>query len=331
MVARSWTGRATAFFTCTVPTTVSPSSRTGKRECPVSRASSITARARSFSSRLRVRTRGVMISPVVRAPNSTDRSISSAVSGSRVPTSAEREISEASSVELRADRSSSCGSSPNRRTAALAEPLRNRIGYLLSAVNQRIGNWVTLAVAIGRATARFFGTSSPKSMVRNVLSTRPMASAVGWMAPSGMPSASSGSSTISAIAGSARKPMPRFVIVIPTWAPDSWVDRERIATRTPSAAVSPSFAARSTCLRSTVTNANSAATKTPQIAIRRAETPSRIQGVIGGLRCRWFGVVRTYFESRPSGASRGPLPCRGVEALTVLAACPLIAGASVRP
>ena len=59
-----------------------------------------------------MRTRGVMISPAVREPNSTDRSISSAVSGSRVPTDAERAISEASSVELRAERSSSCGSMP---------------------------------------------------------------------------------------------------------------------------------------------------------------------------------------------------------------------------
>ena len=70
-----------------------------------------------------MRTRGVMISPAVRVPNSTDRSISSAVSTSRVPRSAERWMSEASSVELRAERSSSCGSMPRRRTNALAEPL----------------------------------------------------------------------------------------------------------------------------------------------------------------------------------------------------------------
>jgi hypothetical protein len=69
-----------------------------------------------------------MISPAVRDPNSTDRSISSAVSASRVPWSAERAISEASSVEERADRSSSCGSIPSARTIALAEPLRSRIG-----------------------------------------------------------------------------------------------------------------------------------------------------------------------------------------------------------
>ena len=80
----------------------------------MARAASSTAIARSLASRLMVRTRGVMISPAVRGPNSTERSISSAVSASRVPWSAERAISEASSVEERAERSSSCGSMPER-------------------------------------------------------------------------------------------------------------------------------------------------------------------------------------------------------------------------
>ena len=128
VVVRSETGSATACLTCTVPTTMSSSSRTGKRECPVLRAFSITAIARSVASRLVVRTRGVMISPAVRVPNSTERSISSAVSASRVPCSPECAIRLASSVELRADRSSSCGSIPSRRTKALAEPLSTRIG-----------------------------------------------------------------------------------------------------------------------------------------------------------------------------------------------------------
>ena len=128
VVWRSGIGSATACLTCTVPTTVSSWSSTGNREWPVSRASSMTAQARSLASRLTVRTRGVMISPAVRVPNSTERSISSAVSGSRVPSSAEREISEASSVDDRAERSSSWGSIPSRRTIALAEPLSTRIG-----------------------------------------------------------------------------------------------------------------------------------------------------------------------------------------------------------
>jgi hypothetical protein len=41
------------------------------------------------------------------------------------------------------------------------------------------------------------------------------------------------------MAGSARKPMARFVSVIPTWAPESWVDSERSAVETPAALRSP--------------------------------------------------------------------------------------------
>ena len=109
-----------------------------------------------------------MISPAVREPNSTERSISSAVSASRVPWSAERWISEASSVELRAERSSSCGSMPSRRTKALAEPLSIRIGIRLTAVKPRWKRWVARAISIGLASARFLGTSSPKIIVRTV-------------------------------------------------------------------------------------------------------------------------------------------------------------------
>ncbi len=203
-MARSCIGRATACLTCTVPTTFSSASRTGKRECPVSRVSSITAVARSLTSRLLLRTRGVMISPAVRVPNSTERSISSAVSTSSVPRLAERWISDASSVELRAERSSSCGSMPRRRTNALAEPFSTLIGPRAIAVNARWKRWVARATSIGFASARFLGTSSPKIIVRKVPRARPMPTAIGVIAFSGTPSASSGPSMRSEIAGSAR-------------------------------------------------------------------------------------------------------------------------------
>ncbi len=204
VVARSASGSATAFLTWTVPTTFSSASSTGNRECPVARVSSRTTLARSLASRLCVRTRGVMISPAVRVPNSTDRSISSAVSTSRVPRSAERWMSEASSVELRADRSSSCGSTPRRRTAAFADPLSSRIGSRIAAVNPRWKRWVARATPIGLASARFFGTSSPKIIVRTLPSPRPTPTAIGVMAPSGTPADASGPSISWAIAGSAR-------------------------------------------------------------------------------------------------------------------------------
>ena len=174
-----------------------------------------------------------MISPAVRAPNSTERSISSAVSASRVPTDAERAISEASSVELRAERSSSCGSMPSRRTNALAEPLSRRIGTRITAVNPRWKRWVARAVAIGLASARFLGTSSPKIIVAKVPTTRPIAAAIGAPQPSGTPALPSGPSMRSETAGSARKPIARLVTVMPTWAPESWVDSDRSASAGP--------------------------------------------------------------------------------------------------
>ena len=72
-------------------------------------------------------------------------------------------------------------------------------------MNVRWNSWVARAVSIGRAMARFFGTSSPKIMVRNVLRVRAIVDrdrvdqAVGHARPT-----SSGPSISSAIAGSAR-------------------------------------------------------------------------------------------------------------------------------
>ena len=147
----------------------------------------MTAQTRSPSSTVVVRTRGVMISPAVRVPNSTERSMSSAVSASRVPWSAERCTSEASSWELRAERSSSCGSMPRRRTIALAEPLSTRIGPRHERVKPRMKPWVARAVASGRAMAMFLGTISPKIIVTTVPRARPSVSASGVTAPSGRP------------------------------------------------------------------------------------------------------------------------------------------------
>ena len=99
--------------------------------------------------------------------------------------------------------------------------------------------WVARAVCMGLAMARFLGTSSPKIIVRNVPSARPIAVATGRTAPSGTPADSSGPRIRCETAGSARKPMARLVTVIPTWAPESCVDSERSALCTPWAAWSP--------------------------------------------------------------------------------------------
>ena len=92
--------------------------------------------------------------------------------------------------------------------------------------------WVRRAIGRGGAIASFFGTSSPKIIVATVAISRAVTATPGT-APSGTPAAVSGSSIRLAMAGSARNPMIRLVRVMPTWAPESWVERVRSAVRTP--------------------------------------------------------------------------------------------------
>src|SRR6478735_640787 len=94
--------------------------------------------------------------------------------------------------------------------------------------------------------------------------------------------------------------MARLVIVMPTWAPDSWVDRDRSAFCRRWARASPAAAARSTWLRSTVTKENSAATKMPQATIIRSAVASRSHVVMIALPGHDDGAGRAGdFESRP--------------------------------
>ena len=65
-------------------------------------------------------TRGVMSSSAVRSPKRSERSSSSAVDVSSVPLSALALTIEPSSCGERAERSSSCGSTPNLRTRKFA-------------------------------------------------------------------------------------------------------------------------------------------------------------------------------------------------------------------
>src|SRR6478735_9046437 len=92
--------------------------------------------------------------------------------------------------------------------------------------------------------------------------------------------------------------MARLVIVMPTWAPDSWVDRERSAFCRPWAPLSPAWAAWSTWPRSTVTKENSAATNTPQARISSSAAASSNHAVIGALPQTKAGRAAD-FESRP--------------------------------
>ena len=104
---------------------------------------------------------------------------------SRVPCWALVRTSELSSRGERAERSSSAGSTPSRRTIALAEAFSPVISQRNAPANPACSQTTARAVRSGPAMARFFGTSSPNTMDSVVASTRastvavPAATAVG--------------------------------------------------------------------------------------------------------------------------------------------------------
>ena len=148
--------------------------------------------------------RGVISSSAVRAPNCSDRSTSSAVVLSREPRRAELRTSEPSSCGDRAERSSSAGSMPNRRRIQLAVPLVRWISGVNSIENSTCGPATTRAVGSGRATARYWATSSPNTIDTEVAISSASASAgPSAQCPGSAIAISSGRSS-RAISGSAR-------------------------------------------------------------------------------------------------------------------------------
>jgi hypothetical protein len=208
---------------------------------------------------------------------------SEAVSSARAPSSAERLTSTESSSALRAEPSSSCGSMPRARTTALALPLNSRMGRRRTELKMRWKPTTSFAVRSGWAIAMFLGTSSPKIIVMPVARTRASATEAERAATSPTPASTSGGPTRAAIAGSARKPMPRLVTVIPSCAPESCVERVFMPCRTPPARLSPLSAAASTSLRLTVIRENSAATKQPQASTSTSPIASETRGPIRSM------------------------------------------------
>src|SRR5215218_5448201 len=154
--------------------------------------------------------------------------------------------------------------------------------------------------------ARFLGTSSPKTMVTPVDSTKATTSDTLVAAMPDTPTDSRGPSMRSAMAGSARKPISRLVSVMPSWAADSCVDSVRSASRSPRARRSPASAARSTDARSTVTNANSAATKVPHAATSSSASVINNTSIIDGFpRRAERGRARVYRWARRSSRTSG--------------------------
>ncbi len=179
-VARRLRGTASAFLTCTNPSTSSMSSpTTRKRECPVRRVCSMTSSAEAVRGIETVRTRGVMTSAAVRSKKVSDRVAMSAVSASMVPTSAERRMRLASSWGVRAPDNSSCGSMPMPRRKPLAEPLRVAMSGLAMIEKIRTGPATTLPTSNGAEIPRNCGSNSPKTIENTVTSTSAAVVAVG--------------------------------------------------------------------------------------------------------------------------------------------------------
>ena len=168
--------------------------------------------------------------------------------------------------------------------------------------NARSGPATTFAVRSGAEMPRFWGSSSPTIIEKTVAISRPRATASGRARSAETPSTQQRAARAGAASeGSTRKPTTSVVSVMPTWAPDSCVERFRTAASTPCARLSPASTARSTAGRSTLTSENSPATKTAVPRVRSTPRPTRSHSVTG-----WTSQVLDV-----TGARRGRPPGHG--------------------
>ena len=145
-----------------------------------------------------------------------ERVSNSAVPVSSVPRSADRAASDASSAGLRADMSSSAGSTPISRKTAFAIPLSSRISGPANVVKPRWNPTTARPTRIGSAIAQFFGTSSPNTIWAPVASTKATVNAVAVTAASGRPESPIGPRSSAPSEGSAMNPTTSEVMVIPS-------------------------------------------------------------------------------------------------------------------
>ncbi len=258
-------------------------------------------------------TRGVMTCWAVSPASESDRTKRSAVSCSSAPARAECRAREPSSPGVRAEASSSVGSTPRSRTSRLARVLRRVITGRSRAAKRACGPATKRATWSGRETAQFLGTSSPTTIWTAEASSMPMTTLTPDTAPAGSPVAVRGPARSWARAGSASMPTTREVRVMPSWVPESWKESSRRAWTTVRARRSPSAAARSASGRSTVTSPNSAATKNPLARMRRKAAARSSRGVVmrppppGKGRRRYYRTIRPLLEGvTPWVAGRTP-------------------------
>ena len=132
-------------------------------------------------------TRGVMTCCAVSSASESVRTNRSAVSCSRAPAWAECRARETSSPGVRAEASSSVGSTPRARTSRLATEFSPAITGRNSGAKACCGPATKRATCIGLDTAQFLGTSSPITICTAEASSMPTTTATPDTAPSGMP------------------------------------------------------------------------------------------------------------------------------------------------
>ena len=122
----------------------------------------------------------------------------SAVDMSKVPSSTECSTRAVSSEAERADEISSCGSMPMRASTQFAAPPSTQMTGRATAVKAIWKGTTRTAVAIGWASARFLGTSSPKSIENTLMNVAAAKAAMPVARPHASPAAPSQPSSSSA-------------------------------------------------------------------------------------------------------------------------------------
>ena len=112
----------------------------------------------------------------------------------------------------------------------LAAAFNSRMRGRASVLSSRTGGTKMMAVRAGRAIARFFGASSPKTICSAVARVSAIAAVTAPIDPGGT-QPSSGCSN-GERAPSTTHPRISELTVMPSWAPDSWNDNVRSALST---------------------------------------------------------------------------------------------------
>ena len=113
-----------------------------------------------------------------------------------------RRTREESSCAVLAPDSSSFGSTPMRRSTRFAVPFSRATAGRKTVVKPDWKGITHFATRIGSASARFFGSSSPRIMLITVAMSRPRITPIGVTTCSGTPSACRGASMNADSAGS---------------------------------------------------------------------------------------------------------------------------------